>query len=168
MDEFGHDMDMIFRKYALPLKKYAMTLCHDSFLADDLVADTFYKAITHIDTFHGGNIFTWLCAIAKNQFLNHVKKKETQNVSLDAEDTFTEIASEGTPLGDVMQKEQKMELFTKMQTLSSQDREVVYLRTFADLSFKEIGEVLKKSENWARVTFFRAKAKLKKTMERLD
>ena len=67
-----------------------------------------------------------------------------------------------------MQKEQKMELFTKMQTLSPQDREVVYLRTFADLSFKEIGEVLKKSENWARVTFFRAKAKLKKTMERLD
>jgi RNA polymerase sigma-70 factor (ECF subfamily) len=79
-----------------------------------------------------------------------VKKKETQNVSLDAEDTFTEIASEGTPLGDVMQKEQKMELFAKMQTLSPQDREVVYLRTFADLSFKEIGEVLDDTDDAIR------------------
>ena len=49
-----------------------------------------------------------------------------------------------------------------MQALDSIEREVIYLRTFPELSFKEIGEVLNKSENWARVTFFRSKEKLKR------
>ena len=167
MDD-SRDMDRIFRRYAIPLKKYVMTLCHDEYLAEDVVAETFYKAITHIDSWRGGNIFTWLCTIAKNLFLNHVKKKETQNVSLDAEDSCYDVAAEGTPLGEMLQKEQKLELFTKMQALPPAEREVVYLRTFADLSYKEIGTVLGKTENWARVTFFRAKAKLAKSVERLE
>ncbi|MBP5491344.1 MAG: sigma-70 family RNA polymerase sigma factor [Clostridiales bacterium] len=168
MSDTVNDMDAVFRKYALPLKKYVMTLCHDEDLADDMVADTFYKAITHVDSFHGGNMYTWLCTIAKNLFFNHVRKKETQNLSLDDEDNGIDVASEDRPLEDLLRKEQKMELFSKMQTLDPVEREVMYLRSFADLSFKEIGQVLGKTENWARVTFFRTKAKLRKVMERLD
>lgn len=168
MSDTVNDMDAVFRKYALPLKKYVMTLCHDEDLADDMVADTFYKAITHVDSFHGGNMYTWLCTIAKNLFFNHVRKKETQNLSLDDEDNGIDVASEDRPLEDLLRKEQKMELFSKMQTLDPIEREVMYLRSFADLSFKEIGQVLGKTENWARVTFFRTKAKLRKVMERLD
>jgi len=160
------DMDVVYRRYALPLKKFVMTLCKDEFLADDIVADTFYKAITHIDSWRGGNIFTWLCTIAKNQFLNHVKKKETQNASLDEQEEVFEIpAAADSPLEQLEKKEQKMVLFTQMQKLSAQEREVMYLRAFADLSFKEIGEVLKKTENWARVTYFRCKDKIRRQAE---
>ena len=48
-----------------------------------------------------------------------------------------------------------------MQNLQGEAKDVVYLRIFAQLSFKEIGDVLNKSENWARVTFYRSKEKLK-------
>ena len=110
------DMDVVYRRYALPLKKFVMTLCKDEFLADDIVADTFYKAITHIDSWRGGNIFTWLCTIAKNQFLNHVKKKETQNASLDEQEEVFEIpAAADSPLEQLEKKEQKMVLDTKCQ-----------------------------------------------------
>lgn len=39
-------------------------------------------------------------------------------------------------------------------------REVIYLRSMGDLSFREIGDIMGKSENWARVTYFRGKSKL--------
>lgn len=41
-------------------------------------------------------------------------------------------------------------------------REIVYLRLLGDLSFKEIGIIFGKTENWARVTFYRAKQELRK------
>lgn len=163
-----NDMEAVYKRYALPLKKYIMTLCHDDFLADDLVADTFYKAITHADSFRGGNIFTWLCTIGKNNFLNHVKRKEYQNVSLDDEESTFEIPDFDDPSVALERSEKTRYLQEKMQELSPVDRKVVYLRTYADLSFKEIGDVLGKTENWARVTFFRCKEKLRRNMERME
>ena len=56
-------------------------------------------------------------------------------------------------------------LLRSIHTLPGQMREVVYLRAFGALSFREIGEVLGKSENWARVTFYRGKERLKGAME---
>ena len=157
------NMDSIYREYALPLKKFIIGICNDQELAEDIVAETFYRAIKNIDSFYGGNIFTWLCTIAKNIFFNHVKKKETQNVSLEAQE-MVEPASKERVEDDIIQKERNMDLYKNMQFLDSQEREVIYLRIFADLSFKDIGEVLGKSENWSRVTFFRSKEKLKRRM----
>ena len=48
-----------------------------------------------------------------------------------------------------------------MQKLDEKTREVIYLRITGELSFKEIGDILNKSENWARVTFYRGKQKMK-------
>ena len=48
-----------------------------------------------------------------------------------------------------------------MQYLDEKTREVMYLRITGELSFKEIGIILNKTENWARVTFYRGKSKLK-------
>lgn len=157
------NMDTIYRQYSLPLKKFIYGMCNDSELADDIVSETFYRAIKNIDSFYGGNIFTWLCTIAKNIFFNHVKKKESQNVSLEAQENFEPASSEKVE-DEIIQKDRNMDLYKNMQYLDSQDREVIYLRIFADLSFKDIGEVLGKSENWARVTFFRSKEKLKRRM----
>lgn len=159
------NMEAIYKQHALPLKKYIYSLCKDSYLADDIVSETFYKAIKNIDSFYGGNMFTWLCTIGKNIYFNHVKKKESQNVSLEGMELAEPAAKEQVE-STVLQKVGNMELYKSMQGLESLEREVVYLRTFADLSFKEIGEVLGKSENWARVTFFRSKEKLKKIMEK--
>ena len=92
------DMDSIYRQYALPLKKFVCSMCYDSTLADDIVSETFYRAIKSIDSFYGGNIFTWLCTIAKNIYFNHTKKKESQNLSLDDEEQTVEIIDKITKL----------------------------------------------------------------------
>lgn len=157
-------MDEIYRKYALPLKRFVLGLCHNETLAEDIVAETFYKAIKNIDSFKEGNIFTWLCTIAKNTYLNIATKKENGNVSFEDE-SVPEPASSTSVEEECIKKETSIELYRQIQTLESAERDVIYLRIFANLSFKEIGDVLKKSENWARVTYFRSKEKLKGQMK---
>ena len=65
----------------------------------------------------------------------------------------------------VMDSQGKMELLKKLHDLPEPYREVMYLRVFGGLSFAEAGEVLGKSENWARVTFYRGKEKLRKEVD---
>lgn len=55
---------------------------------------------------------------------------------------------------------EKVELFRQIHLLDSMSKEVVYLRLSGDLSFAQIGDILNKSETWARVTFYRAKKQL--------
>lgn len=165
MNEFEKDMDAIYRRYATPLKRFIIGMCHDEDLADDIVADTFYKAIKNIDSFKEGNIFTWLCSIAKNTLLNSLKRKDSQNISL-YDESFTEPASPDRVEDDVIRKESRIEVYKLMQTLEPAERDVMYLRIFGELSYGEIGEILGRTENWTRVTFFRSKEKLKRRNKR--
>lgn len=157
------ELENIYRQYALPLKKYVYSLCYDSTLADDIVSETFFRAIKNIDSFYGGNIFTWLCTIAKNIFFNYTKKKETSNLSLDETDYVEPVSKESTE-DEVVRKETNELLYAGINELEELDRQVIILRIFADMSFKEIGNRLGKSENWARVAFFRSKDKLRRRM----
>ena len=61
----------------------------------------------------------------------------------------------------VISNSNKIELYKNLQKLDKQTREVIYLRITGELSFKEIADILNKTENWARVTFYRGKQKLK-------
>ena len=67
------------------------------------------------------------------------------------------------PDDEIILNDDKIQLYKKMQKLDKQTREVIYLRITGELSFKEIGDILNKTENWARVTFYRGKQKLKES-----
>ena len=154
-------LEQLYRTYAIPVQRYVLSLCGNVTLADDITAETFYKAIQHIDDFNGGRIFTWLCAIARNSWLDIAKSKEHANLPIteELEVSLPDIAH--TPEDSYIAKDERLELYRQMQNLQGEAKDVVYLRIFAQLSFKEIGDVLNKSENWTRVTFYRSKEKLK-------
>ena len=154
------EMEEIYLKYCIPLKKYVLSLCHNQDLADDIVSEAFYRAIRNIDKFDGENLFGWLCTIAKNIYFNHLKKKENQNTSLDDEN-FAEVASPANVENEVIKNDERQKLANCIASLAPIEKQVVTLRIEYDLSFAEIGTVLHKSENWARVTFYRCKEKLK-------
>ena len=61
----------------------------------------------------------------------------------------------------LLEQEGRLTLLRQIHQLPELQREVVYLRAFGNLSFREIGDVLGKTENWARVTFYRSKEKLR-------
>lgn len=72
-----------------------------------------------------------------------------------------EMTSINTTEEQVISTQEKILLYQKMQKLDKETREVIYLRITGELSFKEISTILDKTENWARVTFYRGKNKLK-------
>ena len=73
-----------------------------------------------------------------------------------------------TEQDEIIHSEERVLLIRKVHELKEPAREVIYLRVFGELSFREIGEVFGKSENWARVTFYRGKEKLRKEVNRND
>lgn len=70
------------------------------------------------------------------------------------------ISNIDSPEEIVIRAEEKMELFRRVHALKEAEKEVVLLRMTGAFAFREIGDLFGKSENWARVTFYRAKQKL--------
>lgn len=154
------DIEEIYKKYFEVVNKYLFCLTHNDNLAEELTQETFYRAVKKIDSFKGDcKIQVWLCQIAKNLWYDEIKKNKRYK-SIE-EEALELIAIEDTEK-IAIQNTSKLELFKKMQSLDNQTKEVMYLRLTGDLTFKEIADILNKTENWARVTFYRGKQKLLK------
>lgn len=142
--------------------KYLVCLTHDTNTSEELTQETFYKALKNIHRFKGeSKLSTWLCQIAKNLWYDELKKKKIRNISFEENLNFIETASSENIEEKIVSKDNKIKVYEKLQKLDSLTREVMYMRITGDLSFKEIGTILNKTENWARVTYYRGKQKLK-------
>lgn len=160
MDKF----ELIYRKYASAIKKYVMSLGADYNLSDDITSETFYKALKNINSYDKNQkMLTWLCTIAKRTYFDHCKKLENNNLSIAGNEEW--IASSTTPEFDIEKIEQNQILYKNILMLNEPYKDIIYLRIFADLSFNEIGAIFNKNENWARITFYRGKIKLKELLD---
>ena len=152
-------MEDIYRRHARTVYKFLLSLCGDADLAEELTQETFYQAIRSIERFDGRcKLSVWLCQIAKHLWYQHLRKRKRE-VPLPDEPPELPIPSAEEGL---LEQEGRLELLRKIHALPEQQREVVYLRSFGGLTFREIGDVLGKTENWARVTFYRGKEQLRK------
>ena len=99
---------------------------------------------------------TWLCAIARNLYLDEMRRQaKSTEIDFDADvDSGINIESE------VEDKDTSYRIHQALQELEEPYRKVFELRIFGELSFREIGGICEKTENWARVTYHRAKLKL--------
>ena len=143
--------------------KYLFCLTHDENASEELTQETFYRALKNIHQFKGDSkLSTWLCQIAKNLWYDETKKQRVSSVSFEENLNLMEVTSSSENIEEqVASKDSKIKLYEKLQKLDSLTREVIYLRITGDLSFKEIGTILNKTENWARVTYYRGKQSLK-------
>ena len=152
------NMDEIYEECFETVYKYLFCLTHNSDISEELTQETFYRAVKKIDTYNGKcKISVWLCQIAKHLWYNQCRKNKR---IVDTDETF-DIEDPQNLEEQFIAGEEKVLLYKKMQDLDEKTREVMYLRITGELSFKEIGEILGKTENWARVTFYRGKSKLK-------
>ncbi|MFS0861114.1 RNA polymerase sigma factor [Fredinandcohnia sp. 179-A 10B2 NHS] len=159
------NLDSIYRQYADDVFRYLMCLCHDPILSEELTQETFYQAVKSIDRYNGQcKMSVWLCQIAKHSYYKYVdKKRKTKSQSLEDYQSFASPLT--NPESELIEKEDKISFYRKIYVLENPYREVVLLRILGDLSFKEIGEIHMKTENWARVTYYRAKEKLGKEVD---
>lgn len=150
-------MEELYKQNVKIVYHFLYTRCKDEALAEELLQDTFLKAFESMERFDGScKISTWLCQIAKHLLYQHWEKEKKAS--------FVEFPEEVPARCDteqqVLYRIELTEVMDVLNRMQSEVAQVVKLRTMSELSFKEIGAMLGKCENWARVTFFRAKKQL--------
>ncbi len=154
-------MQEIYEKYSKLIYNYLVSLTKNSEISQELMQETFYSAIKNINKFKDeSSIKTWLFKIAQNKWKDYIKSSNNkQAIQLDENAENTVIAPSFE--NNLLEKEELICLYKFIHTLDENTKEVIYLKLKSDFSFKEIGNILGKSEEWARVTFYRGKQKLK-------
>lgn len=124
-------------------------------MAEELLQETFYQALQHIDRFEGRcSLYTWLCRIGKNAWLKECRRRS--RFSQTGLDTLTHPDTES----QYILRDEYQRVRQAIRTLEEPYKEVFILHTFGNLKLKEIALAHGKSESWARVTYFRARQKI--------
>ena len=159
------DFEKVYKEYFNDVYLYIKRLSGDEHIAEEITSETFFKALKSIDSFRGEcEIRVWLCQIAKNSFYTYIKKNsKIQNIEeselINLPDSKNNVADE------VQSKLQAFEIQRILHEIDEPYREVFMWRVYADLSFKEIAGIFNKNENWACVTYHRARNQIKKRLE---
>ena len=162
------DMKKICEEYYQTVYGYMVTITGQDYdLAEELTQETFYRAIKNAHKFRGDcKMSTWLCQIGKYTFYQYLdKKNRKKEVSKDA---AIELAAKQQLEKEYISIEQMIEIYKKIHKLESPTKDVMLLRLSGELSFRDIGEILGITENWARVTFYRGKQMLGKEIEKYE
>ena len=149
------DFEAVYREYFADVYQYVLALSRDEQTAEEVTQETFFKALTAIDSFRGDcQLRVWLCQIARNQYLTLCRERKRFG------EAETEPGDSGIEEG-FADREDARRLHILLHALPEPYKEVFSLRTFGELPFSQIGELFGKTESWARVTYFRARQKLK-------
>lgn len=152
------NLEKVYEENVSAVYKYLFCLTHDTYLSEELTQETFYRACKGIHNFKGDcKVSVWLCQIGKHLWYQELRKRKQEVVSIDEMES---LQSDDDLEKDYLQNLGKVELFKLLRQLDDLTKEVMYLRLTGELSFGEIGEIMEKTENWARVTFYRGKQKL--------
>ena len=152
------DMEQIYQQHARTVYRFLLAQCGDADLAEELTQETFYQAMRSIGRYDGScKLSVWLCQIARHLWYQHLRRRGREAPMPDEPPERPVPSAEE----ETLDRQAHLGLVRQVHDLPEPYREVVYLRAFGQLSFREIGDVLGKTENWARVTFYRGKEKLK-------
>ena len=139
--------------------KYALSLSRNPGIAEEVTQETFFKALKSIDSFRGQcRLYVWLCQIAKNTYFTYAGKQAKAAAE-------QEFSSGETMEEKLLTKETAFEIHKLLHNLPEPYKEVFSLRVFGELSFSQIGELFGKTESWARVTYHRARLKIKEELK---
>ncbi len=157
------DLDEAYRAHSVSVYRFLLAKTSSAQLAEELTQETFYQAVKSIDRFDGScQITTFLFGIAKNVWYNAYRRRRKEPAPLEEAEPIPTASAET----DVLARMGREEILTAIHRIPEPGKEVLYLRLLGSLSFTEIGAILGKTENWARVTYYRAKQLLIKEMKK--
>ena len=162
------EFEQIYNTYFKAVYLYVLRLSGNEHIAEEITGETFFKAINSIDTFRGDcDIRVWLCQIAKNAYYSYFKKSKRIS-SIDELDVLN-TADLDTPIEtQICELEESSQIRRILHSLAEPYKGVFMWRVFAQLSFKEIGELYGKADNWACVTYHRARKMIQDRLEEYE
>lgn len=157
-------MEEIYKEYSKYVFNYLLSFTNNVEIAEELMQETFYSAIKNIHKFRNdSSLKTWLYKIAKNKWIDYCKVTKKVNET-DIDDVSEKFLMMDSFEDEYANREEIIEVYKKIHKLDEKAREVVYLRIKCEFNFKEIGNIMGKTEEWARIIFYRAKIKLKEEL----
>jgi len=156
------DYEKLYNAYYMHVYSYIMTVAKDKHLAEEITQNTFYKALSSKAQFRNNSgELTWLCSIAKNLFMDECRKQKRMADLPEGEEVQSNENLEKT----VVDSDTAYRIHLILHNLEEPYKEVFQLRVFGELSFSQIASIFGKSENWARVTYHRARLKIQERMD---
>ena len=140
---------------------YVMTLAGDRHTAEEITQETFFRAFSKLNSYRGeADEVTWLCAIARNLYNDELRRRKRAGTMPE------EAASDAKGVEQTaVERDASFRVHLALHAMAEPYREVFELRVFGELSFQQIGQIFSRTENWARVTYHRARMKLRERME---
>lgn len=156
------DYEKLYNAYYMQVYSYAVTLTRDSALAEEITQNTFFKAATTDAGFRGrSSELTWLCAIAKNLYFDELRKHRHISDMTEA----AELISDEDIEHSAADSDMAFRIHLIFHQLDEPYREVFQLRVFGELPFAQIAAIFGRTEGWARVTYHRARIKIREKLE---
>lgn len=162
------DNEILLKLYSFYQKElylYLYSLCGDWYLAEDLLHETFLKALLALPDGHT-NMRAWLYMVARNLFYNQQKKK-SREILMNEQEYLPEKKTDEELLEKIIEEENRRMLYQAIRRLEIKKREVIQMQYFGGMSQKEIAAVLHITPENVRVLAYRAKKELKKDLEEL-
>lgn len=166
-------LDQLVRSYSRRVYGLLARLTSRRDVAEELMQETFLRMVRTIDTYeHTGRFEPWLFRIAANLARDHMRQRRRRGVmlALDGEERAGGIDQRGSdsyetaPHAGLILLEHKAQLERALLRLRPAEREIIALRHYADLSFREIAETLGVPLGTALARAHRALQKLKALM----
>lgn len=153
------DFESLYQMYYMEVYSYVMTILRDAHRAEEITHETFLKALRAKDSYRGeASERTWLCAIAKNACTDFLRKRGRELPLVEDIPTESRIEAQLEDAASTLQ------IHRILHQLEEPYKEVFQLRVFGELSFRDIGAIFGKTENWSRVTYHRARLKIQERM----
>jgi len=162
------ELEQIYNTYFKSVYLYVIQLSGNEHIAEEITGDTFFKAINSIDKFRGEcDMRVWLCQIAKNTYFSYLKNNK-KVLSIDEFDIQNIASSENLMDAKISEQEEARLIRKILHDISDPYKEVFMWRVFGELSFKEIGNLYGKTDNWACVTYHRARKMIQSRLEEIE
>ena len=159
------DLESIYRQYSDTVFRFLMSKTGSVELAEELTQETFYQAVKSIDRYDGSSrITSWLCGIAQNVLYAHLRARQKDPLPLEDVPEQPVVSTEDL----VVTRDETRAILEAIRELSDPGGEIMRMRIFGGLSFKQIGAILGRTEVWARVNYYRAKQSVIKELNRDD
>lgn len=166
-DKSDIDMEAVYQEYTELVYRFLYSHTHDADWSQELMQETFLRAVDSIARYDGScKLSVWLCQIAKHILWQELRRKKRMDFMELSEELPDTSGTDGET--SVIRTENTQELYHAIHLLPELEKEVVLYRMTGELSFRQIGEILGKSENWSRTVFYRAKQKIRKELEKYE
>ena len=159
------EFEKIYELYFKDVYLYIRRLSGNEHIAEEITSETFFKALQSINKFRGEcDIRVWLCQIAKNSYYSYLEKNK-KYIHVEDEVLSNVPDNESSILEKIVVQDNSKQIQKLLHNIPEPYKEVFMWRVFAELSFKQIGQLFNKSDNWACVTYHRARLMIKERME---